>query len=1502
MKLSGQQLKLSGQQRSDLKRAFMDAFPRRARLQDLMEFGLDVKLNTIVKENADLQDDVSDILDWAQTQGRLCELLVKSRQEKDGNPGNAELKQVITCIFHSNIAQPLPESPLTDTWRDDPLKRCVVASVALLRRLPSDDPDYAEVIGLSYWAGELLRRFPTNKTPLARSDIEIITKRLTELASPFANGFEEFLRSISNPARKFPDALVTNAPHPIAVFCHQFNRAETERERFDSLDALLNNTVKYLTAIALSQYWQDNPNKRQLRTWLGGLSQSRLLTSLTLLNQISTHYVAASNKSFIFPVLFEPYLSPLGHQSPVAVAYRFICQQSVGQQAEDDVITPQSFLACLSEYRQTTWEADPGQLDVDERKRLFPILREALDQLLQTFQPLLRYQLYYIEYLDRDGSDWVVTLTMFPGASGKAQSVNTPFRQRNRPESSLTLHRLYLCSPDQTYWLNLHPFLISHIHELYFLEQKEAGEDIWYVRCAPPTRIKRPANALTIMQQSLNGNAEDNLVEQFEHVNTELEKEENASRFHDMSFDILVNAYFSPEGRQALETALGEALRIGHFWLGVEFLLMALSRQDGSIFVELLQRIGLDAGDLRGMFRTLVGVATDKDWRQIVDVASLGRNALPAIQEANPATLAADFDVAGNHAPVISPRMKRILLRAAQLAHNGGEEQTQGIMRAGHIHLLLAALQHHRCLAVNVFLGLVRQAGWDPHEMIAWINQRADLTARPAPSDKLNPPVEPPLPRGQAVREPPVRPSQGKGVLGKLGRDLTALAQTGDLRPALGDSARQAMRQLGQILQQTQTNNPILLGDPGVGKTAIVEGFAHRLATDPKVINKLASRRIVELPLLALMAGTKYRGDLEERIQQVLAEVRAANGQTVLFIDEIHSILSGKSEGGMAAIADALKPALARGEFPCIGATTVAEYRRYIESDPALARRFTPVWIEEPSVEEAIAIVAHVARNHLGPQHGVLYPDEVIREAVILSARYIHDGYLPGKAIKLLDQAGPRMVMGGSLSGAPKTDEQSSAGPVSVETIRAIVSERTGVPLARLSENERQRLIHLEHTLHQRVAGQEEAVKQVAQVIKRAQAGLANPRRPLGVFLFAGPTGVGKTELALALAEALFGKEDAIERIDMSEFMEKHQVSRLIGSPPGYIGYQDEGQLTGRLRRRPYSVVLLDEIEKAHQDVPHLFLQLFDSGRLTDARGNRADGRNAIFIMTTNLGAKESMGFTEQLTTYQRKLQAAIEEHFSPEFLNRIDRIVYFNPLTEAHLLAIFDKLFARVAERFREQGIEVVVPESLKRSLCRTYTDKSYGARYLERAIEDEIVAPLTDKFLVGEIKPGQRVTLPEKPEPDSGSSDQVQRRGISPSDSAGNLRLPQLPFAAHLLGQKPQSKEAPSAVQPAIDESSQEAQNRATYDNLVRQFTAAMKARDIEITIDDEVIKLLCSPALANAREGKSTIEAFISFIEMPANKQFTDQRLLAGDKIRVWRNANQIEFKRIDEVDLS
>ena len=1049
---------------------------------------------------------------------------------------------------------------------------------------------------------------------------------------PFPSGMGEEL----SVGPEHDDKLTDFLPHPLAAPYAHLLAAEDEEKRFKALDDLLQNTVKYLTAVALSQFWQDNPDRDRLEALLSSISAAHLMTSLTIFNKIGDHYQDASKKPSIYPILFERYRMPVEEGSPLMKADKAIARLEKGsRRAGSEPITPQSFLSHLLAFRQTHWESDPHEIETERRQTLLSPLAAALKQLLLLFTPFFRYPLCYIERVDRDEKDWVYTLFQFPGAEGEPHPVSVPFREQNTEEPSFKPKRLYLCSPQRQPLLNLHPLLIAWVYKIYFFEYLGEEKAIWYCHCCSPERFNAPAYyrfISTRFAKEFDENAiedealedEGDLVDHLEKASEELEKDESAQRIEKMPLQVLFS-HLSNEGRQALEIALGESVRIGRFWLGVEFLLMGLSKQKGCFLPDVLTNLGLEPGNLRGGLRGMAGVAKP-GWRKQRDVQALGEQAFADLSEIDSEILAVRYQADQAPSAAVTPRMMTVLRQSLRQA--GGD-------KVRHVHLLAAALQHPQSLPVNLLLGFVAEAGVEPRQFLSQLEQHigGDERGSPSSSDEEKQPDFP-----ERIIQPQRRPLfQGKrgDLLAQAGRDLTAMAKAGQLGPAIGESAHKAMVQIGHILQQTESNNPILLGDPGVGKTAIVEGFAWRLAVgdqhDQPVIDSLANRRIIDLPPAALVAGMKYRGDLEERLQTLLAEVKNKDGQTIIFIDEIHTILGGKAEGGLGTISDMIKPALARGEFPCIGATTVGEYRRYIESDPALARRFTPVWIEEPSIEEAVEIAALVAEQRLAPSHRVLYPKTVVEEAVNLAVRYLHDKFLPGKAIKLLDQAGPRVILGGTLRGAEEEDiPRATGGVVTVEIMRQIVSEQTGIPLTRLNEDESQRLLSLEDTLGERIKGQEEAIQQVVKVVKRSRAGLADPRRPIGVFLFAGPTGVGKTELALALAEALFGDERAIKRLDMSEYMEKHQVSRLIGSPPGYVGYEQEGQLTGHLRRRPYSVVLLDEIEKAHQEVQNLFLQLFDAGRLTDARGNRADGSNAIFIMTTNLGAKKAMGYIEQ--------------------------------------------------------------------------------------------------------------------------------------------------------------------------------------------------------------------------------------------------------------------------------
>lgn len=1237
---------------------------------------------------------------------------------------------------------------------------------------------------------------------------------------------------------KFSDRIIETYPYPLAVAAKRVNDATECAEAYIFLANLFEVTLKYLASISLAQYLRDETVDEHLQRVLEKkLARPTLGVWNQILRTSLRFYADDKTRLCITPKLRDGYASKLSPQDPGVVDmlewFYFMAQYLENEQKVNQKrISVQNLLDTLVEYRNKTWGHGIRQLTTEFCARHSEPFQHGLDGLLTWLEFLTHHPLRYVKEVRKIKGQNTHIMFNYTGISGRQ---GEPYVGEYVQEK-----RLYLCDTQGLPQISIHPLFVVCNRRLYVLEYHRQDKKVSYSDCETGEFFE-PDHLSSYHISKLADDKHQKLR------GTELPILPQADGLEVDDWLYLI-AQLSPTARQALEIALGEALRIGRFWLGVEFLLMGLSKQEGRPLGRLLHELRASRGEFRGALRGLVGVVTEDDWRR-ADVNRLGAEAFDRLQPADPQTLAADYVASDEHPPVATPRLLQVLRDAAELV---GEEQI------GHAHLLLAALRHPHCPPVNALYGLAVQVGWQPDDVPAWVAQQARLDLPPIDSPDQGPgaAAASPRPRPDGVQPPSL---QVRGVLATYGRDLTALAQAGELHPAIGHYAHQAMVQMGLILQQTQANNPILLGDAGVGKTAIVEGFAYRLATDAGVLDQLTSKRIIDLPPSALLAGTKYRGDLEERLQALLQEVSQAKGQTIVFIDEIHTILGGGAEGGgMNTIANTLKPALARGEFPCIGATTVSEYRRHIEADPALARRFTPVWIEEPSIEDAIEIVGAVAQNHLGPSHGVTYPLAVIEEAVRLAVRYLHDEQLPGKAVKLLDQAGPRVTMGGSLSGRKPSSptEGTEGGIVTVEIVRAIISERTGIPLTRLEQEESQKLLHLEARLQERVKGQDEAVREVARVVKRVRAGLADPRRPLGVFLFAGPTGVGKTELALALAEALFDDEDAILRLDMSEYMEKHQVSRLIGSPPGYVGYEQEGQLTGRLRRRPYSVVLLDEIEKAHPDVQHLFLQLFDAGRLTDARGNLADGRNAIFIMTTNLGAKEALGFIGQQKPYRNRLDEAIAAHFTPEFLNRIDRIAYFNPLTPDLLLDIFDKQFAPVAARFRALGIEVEVAEPFKRKLCAQYADEKRGARPLTRGIEDEIVAPLTDKLLVGEIKPGMRVVI--------GPENVIAEEQPPPDDA--------IPLAPDLLmpAQAPVEKPAAdpqSAVQAALD---------ALIQQLAEQH--------ITLEMDDKAWQLLCEGLGKELRGNLSPAAAFEHWIQEPALQKVQAGEFQAGDHIRV------------------
>ncbi|MGY1706980.1 ATP-dependent Clp protease ATP-binding subunit [Geodermatophilus sp. SYSU D00697] len=639
------------------------------------------------------------------------------------------------------------------------------------------------------------------------------------------------------------------------------------------------------------------------------------------------------------------------------------------------------------------------------------------------------------------------------------------------------------------------------------------------------------------------------------------------------------------------------------------------------------------------------------------------------------------------------------------------------------------------------------------------------------------------------------QPPSNTPTLDEYGRDLTEMARNGQIDPVIGREPE--IEQTVEVLSRRRKNNPVLIGEAGVGKTAIVEGIAAQIV-DGDVPETLRGRRLVELDLTGLVAGTRYRGDFEERIKKIIDEIREHSDEVIVFIDELHTVVGAGASEGSGGAGNMLKPALARGELHIIGATTLDEYRRNIEKDAALERRFQPILVPEPSVEDTVQILCGL-RDRYEAHHEVRFTDDAIRAAVELSDRYITDRHLPDKAIDLIDQAGARVrrrvrmpptdlrgleqeveqlqrekdqavaaeqyerasELRDQLAAAQARLEQARGGgtrssipEVGVEDIAEVVSRATGIPVNQLTQEEMQRLLRLEEHLHERVVGQEDAVRVVAEAVRRSRVGLGDPDRPIGSFLFLGPTGVGKTELARALAEALFGDEDRMIRLDMSEFQERHTVSRLVGSPPGYVGYEDAGQLTEAVRRRPYSVVLLDEIEKAHPDVFNTLLQVLDDGRLTDSQGRTVDFKNTVLIMTSNLGSELIQGRNAPLgfgagdgassdAGLRDRLMRRLRESFRPEFLNRIDEIVVFSQLEEAQLAQITRLLLEETRRRLSAQDIEVAFSDEAVGWIAQRGFEPQFGARPLRRTIQREVDNPLARLLLDGRLASGGRVTV---------------------------------------------------------------------------------------------------------------------------------------------------------------
>ena len=785
---------------------------------------------------------------------------------------------------------------------------------------------------------------------------------------------------------------------------------------------------------------------------------------------------------------------------------------------------------------------------------------------------------------------------------------------------------------------------------------------------------------------------------------------------------------YTKQAREALDAAEVYAKELKHPYIGTEHLLMGLRTSISGVAAQVLEMNGLREEDVRKVVGELVSRVGDEPFS--------GR-------------------------PKESPRLKFILEEGRKMA------ERFRMSEVGTEHLLLAIVRDTDCVAARILITLNINLQKIMQDCLTTIGENPK-----ALSD-----------RGDGT---------GKGsVLEQFCTDLNALAEDGKLDPVVG--REEEMQRLMQILSRRTKNNPCMVGEPGVGKTAIIEGIAQRIAKEA-VPEKMRDKRIFSLDLAALIAGSKYRGEFEERMKRLVGEVRAA-GNIILFLDEIHTVVgAGGAEGDMDA-SNILKPSLARGEIQLIGATTITEYRKYIEKDAALERRFQPVMVEEPSKEETIRILEGI-RGKYEVHHRIEISQEAIRAAVMLSDRYISDRFLPDKAIDVLDEACSKAALRGykmpeqiedleqiigelnqELEDAIKERNMEKAALLAADKnqineklkrakarrerqqqklrialtegdIADVVSEWTRIPVQRLAQSETERLKKLEATLHKRVIGQEDAVSAVARAVKRGRVGLKDPSRPVGSFLFLGPTGVGKTELSKALAEALFGNDESMIRIDMSEYMEKHSVSKLIGSPPGYVGHEDGGQLSEKVRRHPYSVVLFDEIEKAHPDVFNILLQVLDDGHITDSQGRKVDFRNTVIIMTSNAGAQsivdaKRLGFNtvqdekEDYKKMQSNVMDEVKRIFRPEFLNRIDEIIVFHALTESELEKIVGLLCQDLIQRAKEQlDITLKIKSAAKKLIAEAGTDRKYGARPLKRALQTKLEDPLTEAILNGEIK----------------------------------------------------------------------------------------------------------------------------------------------------------------------
>lgn len=784
---------------------------------------------------------------------------------------------------------------------------------------------------------------------------------------------------------------------------------------------------------------------------------------------------------------------------------------------------------------------------------------------------------------------------------------------------------------------------------------------------------------------------------------------------------------FTQKANKALNLAIQSASEMGHTYIGTEHLLLGLIKEGSGVAATALKQAGLDTASLENKIKETSGTA------------------LPVSLTPNDLT----------------PRSKRVMQNAVMIASQLGKNYV------GTEHLLLSIMQETDSYAYNFLseLGVNMNSIMDISEEID-----TDSNSTNPNSDTKN--------------------------LDKFGRDLTEAAKKGEIDPVIG--REDEIERVIQILSRRTKNNPVLIGEPGVGKTAVAEGLALKIV-EGQVPEILRDKRIVTLDLTGMVAGSKYRGDFEDRIKNAIDEVKKSKN-VILFIDELHTIVGAGSAEGSADAANILKPSLARGDFQVIGATTISEYRKYIEKDAALERRFQPVNIGEPSEDEAVQILQGL-RDRYEAHHKVKISDEAIKAAVNLSSRYIADRFLPDKAIDLVDEAASRVRLQSLTApdslkeleerikkldsekssavneqeferAAKIRDEQktlqtqldeekqkwqesqnSASGEVTPENIAQIVSQWTGIPVVQLTEEESDRLLRMEQILHDRVVGQDEAVSAVAKAIRRGRVGLKDPNRPIGSFIFLGPTGVGKTELCKALAQAMFGDENAMIRLDMSEFMEKHTVSKLIGSPPGYVGFDEGSHFTEQVRRKPYSVILFDEIEKAHPDVFNTLLQILDDGRLTDSQGRTVDFKNTIIIMTSNVGARlitdrqQSLGFKGESDEDKKEdireiVMGELKNTFRPEFLNRIDDIIVFNKLTQPEIKEIAAKMLDNLSKRIRQLDIDISFTDEAITAISDAGFDETYGARPLRRAITSKIEDAISEKILDGSVKKNTSVT----------------------------------------------------------------------------------------------------------------------------------------------------------------